>query len=73
MMEHLDNKQAREQTLNATFLGTKPINQLTKTGVTRKAGLFDLLTSADLTLDFEELGQDIRDAYGFTPGAGQAL
>lgn len=28
--------------------------------MTRKAGLFDLLTSADLTLDFEELGQDMR-------------
>lgn len=69
----------RQQTSKRTnfktllFLGTKPINQLTKTGVTRKAGLFDLLTSADLTPDFEELGQDIRDAYGFTPGAGQAL
>lgn len=38
--------------------------------MTRKA---ELLTSADLTLDFEELGQNISDAYGFTPGAGQAL
>lgn len=41
--------------------------------MTRKSGLFDLLTLADLTLDFEELGQDISDAYGYTPGAGQAL
>lgn len=58
---------------NATFQGTKPINKLTKIGVTRKSGLFDLLTLADLTLDFEKLGQDISDAYGYTPEAGQAL